>query len=65
MSPPSSLTSIHQAAVFRPLKAFLIELALGWVAHKAKMELDPKFKLPKMKYKGDQVGERAVRNISA
>ena len=44
-----------QAATFRPLKAFLIELALGWVAHKAEMQLDPKFKLPKMKYKGDQV----------
>lgn len=45
-----------QAAIFRPLKAFLIELALGWVGHKTGMTLDPKFKLPKMKYKGDEVG---------
>ena len=44
-----------QAGMFRPLKAFLIELALGWVGHKTSMALDPKFKLPKMKYKGEEV----------
>ena len=41
--------------MFRPLKAFLIELALGWVGHKTSMTLDPKFKLPKIKYKGEEV----------
>lgn len=45
----------------RPLKAFLIELALGWVGNKHKMELNPKFKLPKMTYKGEQVRPQRVR----
>jgi hypothetical protein len=33
----------------------LIELAIGWVGHKTEKALDPKYKLPKMKYKGDEV----------
>ena len=46
---------LRQAQGVRALKAFLIELALGWVGQKHKMQLDPKFKLPKMKYKGETV----------
>ena len=52
---------VSQAAAFRPLKAFLIELAIGWVAHKTQLELDPKFKLPRMKYKGDEVEKQNIR----
>ncbi|WIA38069.1 hypothetical protein OEZ86_001438 [Tetradesmus obliquus] len=36
----------------RPLKALVVELALQQVSSKQKLELDPKFKLPKMAYKG-------------
>jgi PIH1 N-terminal domain len=43
------------AAACRPLKAFLIELALDWVGRKHGLQLDPKFRLPKMAYKGAQV----------
>lgn len=52
---------VNQAAAFRPLKAFLIELAIGWVGHKTQMELDAKYKLPKMKYKGDEVEKQNIR----
>lgn len=40
------------AATYRPLKAFLVELALGWVGSKHSLTLDPRFKLPRMAYKG-------------
>lgn len=45
----------------RPLKAFLVELALEWVGSKHKMQLDPRFKLPKMAYKGSEVRSQRVR----
>lgn len=45
----------------RPLKAFLIELALEWAGSKHKMQLNPKFKLPKMTYKGAEVRPQRVR----
>lgn len=32
-----------------------MELALNWVGHKHGMQLDMRYKLPKMKYKGDAV----------
>ncbi|KAF8055399.1 pih1d1 [Scenedesmus sp. PABB004] len=49
------------AAAHRPLKAFLIELALGWVGSKHGLRLDPRFKLPKMAYKGAAVRTQRVR----
>ena len=38
---------------YRPLKVYLINMAMGWVQQKKELELDPKYKLPKMRYKGD------------
>lgn len=32
---------------------YLINVAMGWVKQKKELELDPKYKLPKMRYKGD------------
>ncbi|GAX75054.1 hypothetical protein CEUSTIGMA_g2498.t1 [Chlamydomonas eustigma] len=52
---------LKQAAVFRPLKSFLIELSIGWVSHKTGKTLDPKYKLPKMKYKGDEIEKQNIR----
>lgn len=45
----------------RPLKALVVELALQQVSSKHKLELDPKFKLPKMAYKGAAVRQQRVR----
>ena len=52
---------INEAANFRPMKVFVIECAMGWIQHKCKLQLDPKFKLPKLKYKGDVIHEHRVR----
>jgi hypothetical protein len=43
---------VAAAGASRPLKAFVIDLALGQVGEKHKLALDAKFKLPKMAYKG-------------
>jgi len=56
-----NLDVVKQASVYRQLKVFLIELALSWVGHKHKMELDRKFKLPKMKYKGETIEPQRIR----
>eukprot|EP00873_Tetraselmis_striata_P015838 jgi/Tetstr1/436102/TSEL_024950.t1 len=45
----------------RQLKNFIIELALGWVQHKHKLVLDPKYKLPRMRYKGEHVASMRIR----
>lgn len=50
-----------EAAKFRPMKVFIIECCLGWIQHKCKASLDPKFKLPKLKYKGDTIHEHRIR----
>lgn len=39
--------------LYRPLKVYLINMAMGWVQQKKEIELDPKYKLPKMRYKGN------------
>lgn len=52
---------IKEATSFRPMKVFVIECAMGWIQHKCKVQLDPKFKLPKLKYKGDVIQEHRVR----
>ena len=43
------------------LKVFLVELAMGWVASKHDLMLNPKFKLPRMKYKGANVQSHRIR----
>ena len=40
----------------RKLKLFLVDLALQWIAHKKSEQLDPKFKLPNLAYKGPDSG---------
>jgi hypothetical protein len=52
---------LRQSQAYRPLKVFLIELALNWVGQKYGTPLDPKFKLPKMRYKGGQVEAQRIR----
>jgi hypothetical protein len=52
---------IDEATKFRPMKVFVIECAMGWIQHKCKVQLDQKFKLPKLKYKGDMIHEHRVR----
>lgn len=39
--------------MYRPLKVYLISMAMGWVQQKKDVQLDPKYKLPKMRYKGN------------
>eukprot|EP00775_Hariotina_reticulata_P008505 gene8505-8687_t len=45
----------------RHLKAFLIELAIEHANDKHKIQLSPKFKLPKMPYKGPEVRPQRVK----
>ncbi|GLI63806.1 hypothetical protein VaNZ11_006903 [Volvox africanus] len=52
---------VRAAAVARKLKAMLIEVATGWVANKISVELDPRYKLPKMRYKGEVVASQRIR----
>lgn len=56
-----NLDVVKQASVARQLKVFLINLALQWVGHKGKRELDAKYKLPKMKYKGSHIQTQRIR----
>jgi hypothetical protein len=65
--PCSTVDCIINSDVFksaqqhRPLKALIVELALQQVGSKHKLELDPRFKLPKMTYKGGAVRQQRVR----
>ncbi|MEW5318044.1 MAG: hypothetical protein WDW38_009297 [Sanguina aurantia] len=52
---------IKQAVICRPLKSFLIITTLQWVSHKTKSELSEKYKLPKMRYKGDVIQSQRIR----
>lgn len=45
----------------RPLKLFLVELALGWAGQKGGAALDRHYKLPRMRYKGAAPQPQAVR----
>ena len=45
----------------RPLKLFLIELAMAWATRKHTVALDPTYKLPKMRYKGSTVQAQQLR----
>jgi hypothetical protein len=40
---------------------FVVELALAWVGQKHQLELDPKYKLPHLHYKGDKPKAQRVR----
>ncbi|EIE23612.1 hypothetical protein COCSUDRAFT_41800 [Coccomyxa subellipsoidea C-169] len=52
---------LKQAETFRKLKIFLVELAMGWASQKHSVALDPNWKLPKMRYKGDKVQSQRLR----
>lgn len=46
---------------YRPLKLFLIELAMAWATQKDTVGLDPNYKLPKMRYKGSTIQPQQLR----
>ncbi|KAG2484901.1 hypothetical protein HYH03_016287 [Edaphochlamys debaryana] len=52
---------LRAAQAARRLKVFVIEMCLGWVAKKLGAELDPRYKLPKMRYKGEVVATQRIR----
>ncbi|KAG2449264.1 hypothetical protein HYH02_005421 [Chlamydomonas schloesseri] len=52
---------VRAAATARKLKAMIIEVSLGWVGNKLGGELDPRYKLPKMRYKGEVVASQRIR----
>jgi hypothetical protein len=45
----------------RPLKAFVNELTVDFVSQKHSLQLDPKYKLPKMNYKGTEIRAQRVK----
>jgi hypothetical protein len=45
--------TLRHAAQYRPLKQYLVQLALGEAQRAAGAQLDPQYKLPKMRYKGE------------
>ncbi|QDZ25799.1 PIH1 domain-containing protein [Chloropicon primus] len=53
---------LKQAMATKSLKVFLIELALGWIQEKHHLILDEKYKLPRMKYKGQDVQTQNIRD---
>lgn len=52
------MTAVQQT---RALKAFVNELTVGYVSEKHKLQLDPKYKLPKMNYKGTEIRSQRVK----
>lgn len=52
---------MKEATTFRPMKIFIIECCLGWIQHKCQVTLDQKFKLPKLRYKGDTIHQHLIR----
>ena len=42
----------------RPLKVFLVELALGWAGEAHGLQLHGDWKLPKMRYKGSPTPQK-------
>eukprot|EP01024_Parvocaulis_polyphysoides_P003919 TRINITY_DN11017_c0_g4_i1.p1 TRINITY_DN11017_c0_g4~~TRINITY_DN11017_c0_g4_i1.p1 ORF type:complete len:291 (-),score=42.60 TRINITY_DN11017_c0_g4_i1:51-881(-) len=52
---------VQQCSAVRKLKNFVVELASGWIQHKQQCKLDPKYKLPKMNYKGDVIRTQRIR----
>ena len=56
-----NLEVARTAARDRRLKQFVVEMALGWAGQKHGVALDPKFRLPKIQYKGAQVQPQRMR----
>lgn len=52
---------MKSAASLRALKVFIIEMAISWIQSKYKMNLDQRFKLPKLRYKGDTIQPQNIR----
>ncbi|KXZ46064.1 hypothetical protein GPECTOR_47g339 [Gonium pectorale] len=52
---------VRAAAAARRLKALLIEIAMGHVGSKLGLSLDERYKLPKMRYKGEVVASQRIR----
>mmetsp|Transcript_5182 Transcript_5182/g.9866 ORF Transcript_5182/g.9866 Transcript_5182/m.9866 type:complete len:426 (+) Transcript_5182:169-1446(+) len=52
---------VEQCASLRRLKVFVIELAMAWVGQKHQLELDAKYKLPHLKYKGSAPAQQRIR----
>ncbi|PRW57842.1 Cyclic nucleotide-gated ion channel 1 [Chlorella sorokiniana] len=52
---------LERAGEYRPLKIFLIQLALAHTARQVGLELDPQYKLPKMRYKGGTPPPQFIR----
>eukprot|EP00898_Chlorokybus_atmophyticus_P001587 jgi/Chlat1/2429/Chrsp17S02826 len=46
---------LRQAMVLRQLKLFIIDMALQWLQQKHSIQLDPKYRLPRLAYKGTPV----------
>ena len=47
--------------VYRQLKVFIINLSMGWIQKQKNVTLNPKYKLPKMPYKGTSVTKQIMR----
>ncbi|BBM97375.1 hypothetical protein MPTK1_1g05290 [Marchantia polymorpha subsp. ruderalis] len=48
----------------KKMKLFLIEMATTWISQKYSLELSSDFKLPHMKYKGEDVARQQIRATS-
>ncbi|KAA6428743.1 MAG: hypothetical protein FRX49_01618 [Trebouxia sp. A1-2] len=53
--------ALKQAKAFRQFKVFIISLSMGWIQQQKKTTLDPKYKLPKMPYKGEHITKQIMR----
>lgn len=56
-----STTVMAEAARLRAMKVFAIETVIGWINHKHGTGLDQRYKLPKLRYKGDTVQSHRIR----
>ena len=52
------MTAVQQS---RPFKAFVNELTVDYVSQKHTLGLDPKYKLPKMPYKGTEIRPQRIK----
>ena len=56
-----STTVLAEASRLRAMKVFVIETVIGWINHKHSLGLDQRYKLPKLRYKGDTVHSHRIR----
>ncbi|GAB4815474.1 hypothetical protein N2152v2_002520 [Parachlorella kessleri] len=56
---------LRHAGQYRPLKYFIVQLVMGWAQQKNGLQLDPQYKLPKMRYKGDAPPPQYIRPDAA